>query len=116
MINIINTKIRFYNEDNKWYADLPNYIEEGGCKEDLQMVMGADIWLDVLSECGNEITIQISNKHFEGFESKLLYIGDLNHMKEGDYLEFPDNHHMWLCGVTIWLFGEYPQSIYYKII
>ena len=34
--------IRFYNEDNKWYADLPDYINAGGTKEECEMVLGAD--------------------------------------------------------------------------
>jgi hypothetical protein len=109
-------KIRFYNEDGNWYADLPKYIEEGGTKEDLQMVLGADTWLDILSEYKNEITLEISTEIIEGFESKLLYVGDVNSFNTGTYLVFPDNHFMWLCDVTKWLFLEYPQVIYYKIV
>lgn len=107
-------RIRFYNENGLWYADLPKYIEEGGSKEDLLMVSGADVWLDVLSECGNGIMLEISENAFYGFDAKLLYVGDVKTL--GDYIVYPDMHEMWLCGVTEWLFGKYPQAIYYKVI
>jgi hypothetical protein len=111
-------RIRFYNEGGRWYADLPKYIQEGGDKEDLLMVAGADTWLDILSECGSEITLEISTEHFDGFDSKLLYVGDIHTIgaSTGDYIVYPDMHKMWLCGVTVWVFGEYPQVIYYKVI
>lgn len=109
-------KIRFYREEEKWYADIPEYIEQGGSKEDLEMVSGADVWLSFLSEGGDEITLDISINPFEGFEAKLLYVGDSSQNMEGEYLVYPDMHYMWLCSVTVWLFGEYPQSIYYKTV
>lgn len=107
-------KIRFYNENGLWYADLPKYIEDGGSKEDLLMVSGADTWLDVLSECGSEITLQISVNSFPEFDAKLLYVGDVK--TPGDYIVYPNMHEMWLCGVTEWVFGNYPQTIYYKVV
>jgi hypothetical protein len=109
-------KIRFYKEEEKWYADIPDYINQGGSKDELEMVSGADIWLSFLSERGEEITLEISLNPFEGFEAKLLYVGDSNQKIEGEYLVYPDIHYLWLCSVTVWLFGEYPQSIYYKTV
>ena len=38
-------KVRFFKQDNKWYADIPNHT-----LEDNEMVMGADIALDYVSE------------------------------------------------------------------
>jgi hypothetical protein len=109
--------IRFYKEDYKWYADLPKYIEEeGGSKDDLEMVAGADTWLDILSEDGNEIHLKILTEPFPNFEAKLLYVGDHAINGEGTYVVYPDNHQLWLCGVAVWLFKEYPQAIYYKVI
>ena len=110
-------EIRFYKEDERWYADLPVYISDGvGTKDDLEMVSGADTWLSVLSEGGDEITLKISLDPFEDIESKLLYIGDHPQNIEGEYLVYPDMHYMWLCKVTVWLFDVYPQAIYYKIV
>lgn len=108
-------KIRFYNENGLWYADLPTYISDGvGTKEDLLMVSGADTWLDILSECGNEISLEVRDSAFPEFDAKLLYVGDVK--VPGDYIVYPNMHEMWLCGVTTWVFGYYPQAIYYKVV
>lgn len=40
---------RFVREDNSWYIDLPEYIEQGGSKGDLEMVSGADTMLDIIA-------------------------------------------------------------------
>jgi hypothetical protein len=108
-------KIRFYKENDKWYADLPKFIEQGGTQDDLEMIEGADTLLTVLSEDDSEITIEVSTERFDGFEGKLFYIGDINLYPEGTYLAYPDNHSLWLCYVTKWLFNTYPQAIYYKM-
>lgn len=109
--------IRFYKtEEDKWYADLPRWIEEGGSVEELEMVSGADVWLDVISCMKKEITLQIDTQRFKNFTDKLLYIGDCPDHVEGTYITYPEHFDMWLCGVTKWLFGNYPQAIYYKIV
>ena len=108
-------KIRFYNRDGLWYADLPKYIEQGGSEEDCLMIEGADTFLDKLSEYKlDEIFLEIDVKRMENFDGKILYLGDIEGYNEGDYIEITTHHYMWLCGITVWLFGNYPQVIYYK--
>jgi hypothetical protein len=46
---------RFIKEGTEWYIDLPEYIENGGSKGDLQMVEGADTMLDIISAGGDEV-------------------------------------------------------------
>jgi hypothetical protein len=36
---------RFVKEQSEWYIDLPEYLEAGGSKADLQMVSVADTML-----------------------------------------------------------------------
>ena len=107
-------KIRFYREDTRWYADIPSYIEEGGNQADLEMVLGADIWLDILSQYGNEITLEISTEEQEDWDfieyQKQNEFDDM----EGVYQDHKSGHLMWLCKVTIWLLGNYPDKIYYR--
>lgn len=38
-------KISFYNRDGRWFADLPEYIAQGGTEDECEMVMDADSWL-----------------------------------------------------------------------
>lgn len=108
--------IRFYNRYGKWYADLPQYIEEGGTEEECEMILGADTWLDELANDRDGIHIEISTDEPLG-EELVLYSKDdsggtyLAHEYKGEVI----NHVLWLCNVTLWLLGEFPQVIYYKL-
>lgn len=107
--------IRFYVSNTKWYADIPRWVEEGGDIEELQMVSGADTWLDWLSNYTDTVTLEIDTVPFTGCNSKLMYIGDID-MEPGNYMVYPGGFELWLCQVVTWLFGEYPNFIYYKTV
>jgi hypothetical protein len=65
-------RLRFIKEVGLWYADLAEFLEQGlGTKNNLLMVDGADTFLDLLSENGEEITLNISETEFTGYEAKL---------------------------------------------
>lgn len=112
---MVKKRIRFYCRDSRWYADLPDYIEAGGTEEECEMVSGADEWLDYLSEGADSIVIKVSNDN--GLAEKLhLYQSDeygaiyvAHTFREEDI-----NKTIWLCPVTLFVFGEYPAIIYYE--
>lgn len=110
---------RFVKEENKWFIDLPAYIEAGGNKGDLQMVEGADTMLDLIAGSEPETTITMHDAPFEGAdEIVLLEICDpavgggiyLLKTFENKLIEQP----MWLCAVTGFVFGELPPRIFVK--
>lgn len=108
-------KIRFYRRDTRWFADLPAYIEAGGTEEDCEMVSGADTWLDMLSNYQDSVTVSISDKSPLN-EFLVLYNKDefggtyiAHSYKENDV-----NHVLWLCNVTLFIFGQFPDKIYYQ--
>ena len=109
--------IRFYKKETRWYAHLPEYIEQGGEEADCEMVAGADDWLDYLSKNGDEITLELSDKTQLG-EKIVLYEQDefgatyIAHT----YKEEDINQIMWLCPVTVFVFGDYPNNIYYSVL
>jgi hypothetical protein len=112
-------KINFYKEsDNRWYADLPEWE---GPKEALEMVMGADTMLDILSQGEGLISLDIDTNHIDGYE-KLVFLNETPDFGEGAYyhmetymgLEF--NLDIWLCDVTKFVFGEFPNIIYFNKI
>lgn len=113
---------RFFKEENgNWYADLPDYIQSGGTKEDCQMVLGADTWLDIISEGQSEIVLSISKDEFEGTEFLKLDSTDLKYPEYGAYYRIGSfkginysHERLWLCPVTLFVFGEYPNKIYYR--
>lgn len=115
-------RIKFYREaDMRWYADLPEYLEAGGTKEDCEMVGGADDWLDIIAQGEWEVTLELSWKSFPEAEVLKLHHTDRGFPELGatyrvgtykgiDY----SSKTLWLCPVTIFVFGEYPEKIYYK--
>jgi hypothetical protein len=110
-------KIRFYNREGKWYADIPDYIESGGTEEECEMIFGSDTWLDFLSNNGKNIFLEVStNKNLQETLSLIekdeyggTYIAETYNGKRID-------HKLWICPVTLFLFGEYPTNIYYEVI
>ena len=115
-------EIKFYKEiDLRWYADLPEYIASGGTKADCEMVCGADDWLDILSQGESEITLVLDTEPFKGAEVLNLDRTDygfpvlgatyrMTTYKSVDY----SNQTLWLCPVTLFVFGEYPKKIFYR--
>ena len=92
------------------------------------MVAGADTLLDKLSNGGSEITIRFGNYQFEGAGYIVLnrtsmgldkdYLASVGHapVDSGAYYQVKQNgplneHELWLCPVTTYVFGGYYPSI-----
>ena len=104
-------RFKFYKyDDNRWFVELPEWDGE---KDDLEMVMGADILLDVLSGNSDYCYVTFGDEPFEGAKT-LSY--DHKESSPGYYNN--DAWHgastVWLCYVTEFVFGKYPEKIYYK--
>ena len=100
---------RFYKEqDNRWYIDLPEWE---GSKEDLEMVSGADLLLFNLASDNDEVYVRFDTSPFDDCHT-------LTH--EGDGYYDNDAWHgpslIWLCYVTTFVFGNYPDRIFYAKI
>ena len=109
----------FYKDKDGWFIDLPQFIEAGlGTKSNLAMIAGADKMLDHLSEHTNGITLEISDKLFDGADGILTKFGICPY---GENYTFSSknikNFRVWLCPVTKYVFGgKYPKEIYIKKI
>ena len=117
----MNKRIRFFEQEDKWYADIPNHS-----LEDNEMVMGADIALDLISEGHDEVTLILSDTPDP---HALLHFHIKEHDDEGAYYTvsgllynrvagllvdlYPGyNHEIWICNVTHDIFGDHPKDIY----
>lgn len=108
--------LRFYRDEEGWFVDLPEWTGE---KKELQMVSGADIFLDILSQSENEVYLKVSTEMFPGCET-------LNFIEYGEFsgawyklLSYKGMNYeleMWLCDVTKnpIVFGNFPRKIYFK--
>lgn len=109
---------RFYKEGNNWYVDLPNWE---GAKSDLLMIGGADTMLDIMSNNGTEVFTIISEQNFEGADT-LKFNKLADDVGEGAYYileKFEGATHnlsVFLCDVTLFVFGKFPETIYIKKI
>lgn len=113
----IMREFRFYKENERWWVDLPAYTAQGGDPTDLQMVAGADDFLDILDEKANrEVKIQIVETKKEGF-SKLIRCDEIPTTSGRYYFDDDTDNLMWLCDVMLWIFGgRFPETIWYKTV
>ena len=102
-------KYRFYKtEENRWYIDIPDWK---GSIADLEMVAGADTMLDELSVHGDEITLELSTED-KGIDYSIL---EFQKMTPGGADYTWGNKKVWLCDVTVFVFGGFPGRIYFRV-
>ena len=121
----METKLRFFKRDKKWYADVPNHT-----LEENEMIMGSDTALDLMSDNKDEIVLTLSD---EDDERSILTMTMKEHDSEGAYYilsgflynKFLDlfaldsstlpsdiTNEIWICNVTHDVFGSHPKNIY----
>ena len=107
-------KLRFKKEENgRWYVVLPWFP---GPKAALEMVQGADTFLDLLSKGSTNVTLKVGT-YVTGEMGTLTKYQDSQ--IDGAYYEtIVDGklHRMWLCGVTEFVFGKMPQTIGFSVL
>lgn len=107
-------QFKFYKDEGTWYVDLPEWE---GSRADLAMVSGADTMLDIISQGENDIKVLLSTEDFDG-SNRLEFIRESPEVGEGSwylmktYKGIEYNLELWLCDVTIFVFGGFPKNIY----
>lgn len=104
---------KFYKEpDGRWYIHLPTWLGE---KDELEMVMGADTMLDILSEGENTKTLLLDDVDFSHSQYVLKR---QNEEFEGCWYEISGMNitpfRLWLCSVTKFVMGGYTKNIYLR--
>jgi hypothetical protein len=106
-------KIRFYREDSRWFSDVPTWE---GTKEDLEMVFGADVLLDLISEGEEEVSIEFGEERFPGSD-QIIFLspqGDGARYHLPSYRGKDYEMNFWICSVTKFVFGSYPDSLWMR--
>lgn len=106
------------NQNGEWYLILPSWQGDPG---DLQMVEGADEWLELLSQGTKSLKLKLADKKFN--DANCLTLMRLREENLGGggiyYLEKYRNQtvglKLWLCDVTSFVFGHIPQRIYFIV-
>ncbi len=111
---------RFYKDEHGWFVDIPEWEGEVW---DLQMVSGADTFLELLAQGENVVFVTLSTKPFEDCDVlEFEYYGRLESWELGEggwyrlmsYQGQSYDLSMWLCDVTRYVFGDFPDRIYFK--
>lgn len=109
---------RFYKTTkDEWYIDLPEWE---GDPQDLQMIQGADEWLNLMSNL-REVTLTVADVNFENAAyMSLVRLGEPNLGGGGNYLlKYYKNQNVnlaiWLCEVVVFIFNQYPPYIYFAV-
>lgn len=98
-------------EDGRWFVILPEW---DGLQEDLEMVDGADTFLDFLTTDDLYVTLDISLDEQVGYSSLEMVghdqLGGTYRVNGADGFD----QEVWLCNVVHFIFGEHPETIYFK--
>ena len=99
-------------ESGRWFVNLPTWIGE---KDDLEMVMGADTMLDIIAQGEDVANVLLSSSDFEHSHYQLKR---LEEEFDGCWYEINGMgitpFKVWLCKVTVFVFGNYPRNIYLR--
>lgn len=106
--------LTFYKTNNLWFIDIP----WEGDQSDLQMVDGADLLLDILSEGDSIVQVIVSLEDPNDPNFNLLELVDYHEFGGGIYCAEHINSieyklTLWLCGVTEYVIGNIPSKIWY---
>lgn len=106
-------EISFVKLAGKWFAHFPDYPKS---PDDLEMVMGADVMCEMLDVNNTGfITIHVSDKLFEDLITTREYVLDFVDITgdEGAYYKLRNfDLDVWLCNITKYALGYFPQNIY----
>ena len=116
-------EISFYKKNKRWYAYLPEFIAIGGSEAECEMVRGADTLLDIIAGHRYDgkpikfVTLKISDT--ENLGNKMIQVDSDDFGSSYiviDYDTVSYNHFLWLCPVTLSVFDDYPEEIYFHVI
>jgi hypothetical protein len=112
----------FTKDAQGWYISSipePHPFSRGA----LAMVAGADTFLDILAQGEDKVTLNLSteyqNEGWEKLERTTIHDLGINGADYiiRNYMNIPYNHEMWLCPVTLWVFGgKYPKTIFFQVL
>jgi len=114
-MNSIKSYTFYQDPDTRWYVDLPEWT---GPKADLEMIMGADIMLNYMSEGSGRVTLSITEEKIDGYNVLSLIKETPEYDGGGLYkLDFYQGIQIglevWLCEVVRFVYGHIPKELYF---
>ena len=110
-------RLVFVKLANKWFVHLPEYPGE---PMDLEMVSGADTLCESFDKEKNGfISVTVSTNPMNGDDFATCYV--VLNLKEhfadigATYIIQDTENEVWLCNVTKFVFGEFPENLYIRL-
>ena len=106
-------QLKFYKEDDRWYADVPGHTQEEN-----EMVCGSDKFLDLIANGKSEVKIHLSLekcKHLIAFHM-ISHDDDGAEYESTSSQEELRDHVIWICNVAHDVFEEHPEKFYITFI
>ena len=72
--------LRFFRQDNKWYADVPNHT-----LEENEMVFGSDVMLEILASGRESVTLKLSDNFEDDYEKPIMALHCKEHDNDGAF-------------------------------
>lgn len=101
--------------DNKWYIEIPEW---DGDKADLEMVMGADVMLDIFAQGEDQVELSLAQDKPETSCDTLTLIETCSSLTGGAVYQIETIENIqydftiWLCDVTLTIFDHFPHKLY----
>ena len=108
----------FKQEYGRWYIYLPDYLEQGWSKQDLELTEGAHKVLNILSNGAKKLCLHLSLEAFDG--ANVLELKEHCPAPKGGGIYFFNlerqcNSNMyWISDLALFIFGDIPERIYLK--
>ncbi len=102
------------NSIGQWFADIPEWT---GDKAELEMIMGADTFLDIMAQGESKVTLSFNTEYLEG-SSPSFVLKRNRPYSDGYYYDADglfNSLEIWLCHVTEFVFGKFPETFYIYI-
>lgn len=115
-------KVSFTNIKGSWYCDIPGWPKE--YFPNTLMVSQADLLLDKLSKGkSNRVFLDVYiSCHKKDLKDYMVLTKKYSSIHGGAYFTLSNSNlpehlftNIWLCPVTLFVLGSYPEYIYFKI-
>lgn len=107
--------LTFKKLSNRWFIDIPYNGDIG----DLEMVEGANTFLNNLPQISEDIVkIEIFEDNNKKSDNEIIKIKEDDFLMGATYQAKSEyyNGTLWICSVTLDLFGEFPDLIKFNIL
>lgn len=112
--------VTYYKFGNRWFLDLPEYIERGGDPDDLERIGAFHDFLEIIAGDKGTVNFLMDNQPFEGADYFEL-VGSSGGNSGGYYRAHffngePMEMELWFNTLLYFSSSEMPEKIYFKKI